>query len=232
MGSASANTIHAWNWTLFDKILYGGLGYGAFCLPADFFKVIVAIIFPPLGEIINIIEDYVDKEFPYFNWETLRILFSYQSINRIVYTLILTALFYIPGLVYTLTNIVNKERNVSYDISSMAAYGLTDPSRIIQEGGKYEFTDLKDDIEYAYYRSKNGCIYVYEKTGADKVILAFANTPAGVKYVVNRAGEIAVKTGEDIDKFFKNDLVNAGDSAISGIKSVAEDAIDAIGGLF
>ena len=31
--------IDANNWTLFDRLMYGGLGYGAFCLPTNFFKI-------------------------------------------------------------------------------------------------------------------------------------------------------------------------------------------------
>jgi len=117
MAQKAANEINADQWTLFDKIMYGGLGYGAFCLPSDFFKVIIAIIFPPLGHIINVVEDTVSDTFPYFTWETLYKLFSNEAIKQIVYSLILTTLFYIPGLVYTLTIIVNKERKVSYDKS-------------------------------------------------------------------------------------------------------------------
>ena len=109
----TAEKINARNWTLFDKIMYGGLGYGSFCLPSDFFKVIVAIIFPPLGEIINMVEDTVSPEFPFFNSDTIKMLFSVDSMNKIIYSFLLTTLFYIPGLVYTLTNIVNKERKIS-----------------------------------------------------------------------------------------------------------------------
>ena len=59
-------------WALADKVFYGGLGYGAFCLPTDFFKVIIAIIFPPLGEVINIVEDSVSDSFPWITWDSLK----------------------------------------------------------------------------------------------------------------------------------------------------------------
>ena len=111
----TSTIINAENWTLFDKVMYGGLGYGAFCLPTDFFKVIIAIMFPPLGEVINIVEDTVNTSFPYINWKSIKKLFEYSSLNTIVYSFLLTTLFYFPGLVYTLTNIVNKEQNISYD---------------------------------------------------------------------------------------------------------------------
>ena len=104
MATQNNNTIKADDWTLFDKVMYGGLGYGSFCLPTDFFKVIIAILFPPLGEICNIVEDTVSIEFPYINWKSLKILFEYDNMKRIIYSFILTTLFYIPGLVYTLTN--------------------------------------------------------------------------------------------------------------------------------
>ena len=56
--------IDASEWTLFDKLMYGGLGYGSFCLPTNFFKIVFSVIFPPLGEILNIIEDAIIDEFP------------------------------------------------------------------------------------------------------------------------------------------------------------------------
>lgn len=141
MVQQAANNINANQWTLFDKIMYGGLGYGSFCLPSDFFKVIIAIFFPPLGEIINIVEDTVSDSFPYFTWDTLVMLCSYNAITHLVYSLMLTTLFYIPGLVYTLTNIVNKERKVSYDTST---YIYENPKIALPEEG----TPL-EDIAYA-----------------------------------------------------------------------------------
>ena len=138
MAQKAANQIDADDWTLFDKIMYGGLGYGAFCLPTDFFKVIIAIIFPPLGELINIVENTVSSSFPYFTWDTLVILCNYNNITHLVYSLILTTLFYIPGLVYTLTNIVNKERRVSYDKES---YIYKNPN-IEQPSGQSDLDDI------------------------------------------------------------------------------------------
>ncbi len=92
-------------WTLFDKVMYGGLGYGAFCLPTNFFKIIIAVIFPPLGEVVNIVSNYISLEFPYLNWIVFGKLIQFDNINKIIYSFILTTLFYIPGLVYTLSNI-------------------------------------------------------------------------------------------------------------------------------
>ena len=38
MATQNNNTIKADDWTLFDKVMYGGLGYGTFCLPTDFLE--------------------------------------------------------------------------------------------------------------------------------------------------------------------------------------------------
>ena len=54
-------------YTLFDKFLYGGFGYGYFCLPTNIFRVILTVIFPPLGVILK----YLDDEFPYVNLKKL-----------------------------------------------------------------------------------------------------------------------------------------------------------------
>lgn len=107
------NKINANDWTLFDKIMYGGLGYGAFCLPTNFFKVVFTVIFPPLGEIINIVSDYVLDKFPYVTYDTVKHVFL--NLNRIIYSFILTSLFYIPGLIYTLSNI-SCDKSVSENV--------------------------------------------------------------------------------------------------------------------
>jgi len=86
-----------------DKALYGGLMYGAFVLPVNFFKIIFTTIFPPLGELLNIIGDYIVDDFPWITWEALMAIFN--NFQRIVYSFILTSLLYIPGLIYTLSNI-------------------------------------------------------------------------------------------------------------------------------
>ena len=40
-------------YSLFDKIMYGGLGYGYLCVPSDVFKWIFTGIFPPIGIFIH-----------------------------------------------------------------------------------------------------------------------------------------------------------------------------------
>ena len=102
------------NWTLYDKVMYGGLGYSAFCLPTSFFKIIIAIIFPPIGEILCIIGDEISSNPPFLSWGFIQKLFSAVNINKIIYSFILTTLFYIPGLIYTLSNIADSEYTTKF----------------------------------------------------------------------------------------------------------------------
>uniref|UniRef100_A0A6C0EY94 Uncharacterized protein n=1 Tax=viral metagenome TaxID=1070528 RepID=A0A6C0EY94_9ZZZZ len=102
------------NWTLYDKVMYGGLGYSAFCLPTNFFKIIIAIIFPPIGEILCIIGDEISSNPPFLSWGVIQKLFSAENINKIIYSFILTTLFYIPGLIYTLSNIADSEYTTKF----------------------------------------------------------------------------------------------------------------------
>ncbi len=89
-------------WTFYDKLIYGGLGYGNICLPTHFFDVIMTVIFPPLGMILSKM-DFLDY-FPYINWATLdRVI---DGINEIINCFFLTMCFYVPGLIYALNSLV------------------------------------------------------------------------------------------------------------------------------
>jgi uncharacterized membrane protein YqaE (UPF0057 family) len=188
MVQKAANQINADQWTLFDKIMYGGLGYGSFCLPTDFYKVIISIIFPPLGELINIIEDTISNEFPYFSWDTLVMLFSYNAITHLVYSLVLTTLFYIPGLVYTLTNIVNKERRVPYDTDT---YIYENPKIRQPSSG----TDL-DDVANAGEIAGRGLsragdeIQSAGETVGDEIQSAGETVGSGIESVIDDIGSL------------------------------------------
>ena len=190
-----SQTINAEQWTLYDKVLYGGLGYGAFCLPTDFFKVIIAIMFPPLGEVINIIEDTVDSSFPYLNWATIQKLCKYKSLNTIVYSFVLTTLFYIPGLIYTLTNIVNKERNITYAPNGSIIYDANN-----------------DDNDTEYMRRKNK-EYNEIIDESNKVI---GNINTGADYTGNVISSSSKSAGESV-KSGANSAVNAISSSIGSL---------------
>ena len=73
-------------WTFFDKLMYGGLGYGNFCLPTHLFRVLLTIIFPPLGIVIKHI-----KLIDVFPWVDIGDLIS--NIGELIKSLILTSFF-------------------------------------------------------------------------------------------------------------------------------------------
>ena len=157
-----SNNIKPEQWTLFDKVMFGGLSYGAFCMPTDFFKVIVAIIFPPLGEVINIVEDTVSDSFPWITWDSLKELFTYKSLNIIVYSFLLTTLFYVPGLVYTLTNIVNKQRNINYEVTPQSSITTTNE---YGNAATISVTTINGTV-YVTQTSVNGTITLYQKSAS------------------------------------------------------------------
>lgn len=102
------------NYTLFQKILYGGVSHGVLIIPTHFFKILITLIFPPIGEIFNAITsipEFILDTFPWITWDAIKILMKFETLNRIVYSFILTSMFYIPGLVYVLANLTP---NTSY----------------------------------------------------------------------------------------------------------------------
>lgn len=100
-----SNKIETEKFTLFYKIMYGGLGYGSFCMPTTIFKILFTIIFPPLGILINNLnpdnKTPLLKSFPYLT--TDHFINIFKKIDKFIIAFILTMLFYIPGLVYVMT---------------------------------------------------------------------------------------------------------------------------------
>ena len=76
---------------LFDKVCYGGVCHGITVLPSNLFKIIFTVIFPPIGEILSIMNEYIYDDFPYITWESLSVLMA--NFQRIVYSFMLTCLF-------------------------------------------------------------------------------------------------------------------------------------------
>ena len=105
------NKIYSNNYDLFDRSLYGGIGHGIVVIPTNIFKILFTVIFPPLGEILEIVSDFLLDEFPYITWDTIKELFKFENLNKIIYSFILTSLFYVPGLVLTLAHLTIKSRS-------------------------------------------------------------------------------------------------------------------------
>jgi uncharacterized membrane protein YqaE (UPF0057 family) len=102
---AAEYDIYTDNYNLVDRVLYGGMMSGAIVIPTNFFKIIFSIIFPPIGTLLDIIEDEILASFPWITWNTIKKIFDYENLNKIIYTFILTSMFYIPGLIYALANL-------------------------------------------------------------------------------------------------------------------------------
>lgn len=69
----------------FNKLMYGGFGFGPMCFPTYIPKIILSIIFPPIGVIL---EEAAN---------------GFQDVSRIIVSFVLTSLFYFPGLIHALT---------------------------------------------------------------------------------------------------------------------------------
>jgi uncharacterized membrane protein YqaE (UPF0057 family) len=107
--------IQSGDYNLVSRILYGGLCSGAIVIPTNFIKVILTLIFPPLGTILQVIGNGLLTKFPYITWDTLLKLFDLKNFNTIIYTFILTSLFYVPGLIYALS-LLNPGGNRGYQV--------------------------------------------------------------------------------------------------------------------
>lgn len=108
-------------YSLIDKILYGGLFNGFMILPTNIIKIIYTMVFPPLGIIIDSLID----EFPFIDLN--RMIFD---MDKIVYSIILTCFFYFPGLIFSLSHINNDEESQEYDNYKKAEKNLANSVKI------------------------------------------------------------------------------------------------------
>jgi hypothetical protein len=119
------NDILNGNYSLFQKTLYGGISHGVVIIPTHFFKILITLLFPPIGEIFNALTaapKYIVNEFPWITWDAIKNLVKYEVINRIVYSFILTSLFYLPGLIYVLAKLTP---NQTYTPGTLQCDGAT-----------------------------------------------------------------------------------------------------------
>jgi uncharacterized membrane protein YqaE (UPF0057 family) len=100
------------NYSLFQQVLYGGISHGVIIIPTNFFKIIITLIFPPLGQLIIAASDFLIDSFPWITWDALKQIFNYTTLNKIIYSFVLTSMFYIPGLIYVLSNLTTNAPNI------------------------------------------------------------------------------------------------------------------------
>ena len=74
---------------MIDKLLYGGFGYGKFCIPDELPNVIIAIVFPPASILWNY---HLELQFMDNNQKIYYMFISYISL-----------LF--PGLIYAINEL-------------------------------------------------------------------------------------------------------------------------------
>tara|TARA_Y100000389_G_C17408576_1_gene489515 strand:- start:493 stop:921 length:429 start_codon:yes stop_codon:yes gene_type:complete len=120
-------------WTLFDRFLYGGLGHGYLCFPTNLVRILFTVLFPPLGTILRYLK--ISTVFPYITMETLVNLL--RNIDDIIYAFVLTALFYIPGLIYGLSSLKCAET------SGQDAEAMEDLKEVSVADIKDHFADIK-----------------------------------------------------------------------------------------
>lgn len=122
------------NWTLFDRFLYGGLGYGYFSLPTNLLRIILTVIFPPLAIIIKALK--LSYTFPFITMETITSLID--NFGEILYSFVLTALFYIPGLIYGLSKLKCDE---------LSEKGGEDFKDVTMDDIKEHFNEIKKAVD-------------------------------------------------------------------------------------
>lgn len=83
--------------TIYDKFLYGGIGYGYICLSTNIFKVLMSLIFPPFGIIIHHLQ--LEDTYPYITKDGLANLVA--NLGDVALSIFLTFLFWIPGVIYS-----------------------------------------------------------------------------------------------------------------------------------
>ena len=105
MSSPPSYDLRPEDWTLYDKVLYGGFGYSEFCLPDNLLVIALTIIYPPLGMISYLVKNTISRSFPYLTARTFKNLF--MNLNLIVQSIIWTMFLYIPGIIYTFDKTIN-----------------------------------------------------------------------------------------------------------------------------
>ena len=106
--SYKGETLSANDWTLFDKVLYGGFGYSEFCMPDNILIIALTVIYPPLGMISYLVKNTISLSFPYITAKTFINLF--QNMQLIAYSFIFTMFLYIPGIIYTFNNTIYSDK--------------------------------------------------------------------------------------------------------------------------
>jgi uncharacterized membrane protein YqaE (UPF0057 family) len=128
--------------TIYDKFLYGGIGYGYVCLPKNSLRVILSVIFPPLAIIIYHLN--LTDDFPYITKKGLINLVN--NLGDVIKSVLLTFLFWVPGVIYSLKKlkvIDNLEETEDFKNN----YGIS-PDELTEDMVKEFMRDIKKRKKY------------------------------------------------------------------------------------
>jgi uncharacterized membrane protein YqaE (UPF0057 family) len=130
--------------TLYDKFLYGGIGYGYICLAKNAMRVILSVLFPPLGIILHHLQ--LKDTFPYITRDGLVNLVD--NLNDVMFSVFLTFLFWVPGVVYSLKQIkaIGEDEKNAEEFAS--EYGIH-PDELTEEMVKEFMKDIKKRKKYS-----------------------------------------------------------------------------------
>jgi len=153
-------------YSLFDKIMYGGLGYGYLCIPSDVFKWIFTGIFPPIGIFIHYFGK-LSSSFPYITSQNLKNIIYH--IDEFIIAFLGTMLFYIPGLMYVI-NIFNKSLSTSENLTNTKE-NLSDTKNTndTRDDNRLNYDDVNDSNSNSDSNSDSDSDDEYEPTNIEKL---------------------------------------------------------------
>jgi uncharacterized membrane protein YqaE (UPF0057 family) len=128
--------------TLYDKFLYGGIGYGYICMAKNAMRVILSVLFPPLGIILHHLE--LKDTYPYITKEGLSNLVA--NLHDVMFSVLLTFIFWVPGVIYSLKQI-RALGNENIEETFAAEYGIN-PDELTDDMIKEFMNDIKKRKKY------------------------------------------------------------------------------------
>ena len=130
--------------TLYDKFLYGGIGYGYICMAKNAMRVVLSVLFPPLGIILHHLQ--LKDTFPYITKDGLANLVA--NLHDVMFSVFLTFLFWVPGVIYSLRQIkaLGSEEVAAEEFAS--EYGIH-PDELTDDMVKEFMRDIRKRKKYA-----------------------------------------------------------------------------------
>ena len=130
--------------TIYDKFLYGGLGYGHICLPRNLIRVILSLVFPPFGIILKHLQ--LQDEAPYITKGGLINLFN--NLGDVIFSVFLTFCFWVPGVIYSFQQLKVFGSEIAEDEERFTdKYGIS-PNELTDDMVKEFMSDVRKKKKY------------------------------------------------------------------------------------